>query len=104
MSNPEQDQKRIEYVRGHQMGGPAIDAANEVISDFMKKLNGEKPTDEAYIALSDHIAFMLVATVDLGARLVADVAGAGLMGMAASRQYGFIEATQQHLNPDVRVN
>lgn len=99
-----QDQKRIEYVRGHKMGGPAIDAANEVIGNFMKKLDGQAPTDEAYIALSDHIAFMLVATLDMGVKMAADVAGVGLMGMQASRQMGFLEATQAHLNPDIRVN
>lgn len=100
----DQAQKRTEYVRAHPVGGPAIDAANEVIGDFMKKLNGEKPTDEAYIALSDHIAYMLVATLDMGAKMVADVAGVGMLGMQAARQTGFLEATRAHLNPDVRVN
>lgn len=100
----DQDAKRAEYVRNHQMGGPAIDAANEVIGDFMKKLNGQPPTDEAYIALSDHIAYMLVATLDMGTRMAANVAGVGLMGMAASHDVGYLRATQEHMNPDVRVN
>lgn len=99
-----QDQKRIEYVRAHKVGGPAIDAANEVIGDFMKKLNGTPPTDADYIALSDHIAFMLVATLDMGVKMAADVAGIGLMGMGAAHQAGFMEATQAYLNPDVRQN